>query len=467
MSTLPNPLSNVVDVAVQVSAQLPVTPTFNQGLVIGTSAVIPSVTGPNPRLRQYSSLVQMLTAGFTTTSPEYIAMSIYFGQNTNGPAPQSGWVGRQDLTALQTVIPNAANEGLNYVVGDVVTVVQVGGSLGTAKVTTIGAGGAVTGLLVIEGEQGTGYAIATGLATTGGSGTGLEVDITAIGETPLQAISACRLASTAWYAAVVLTATDSDSIAIGEWAQAITPASMYMYTTSSAASLNGTTGNVLSTLKAGSYNRALGIYSTTQSGSAPNNIYAAVAVMGVAMGLNTGLANSFYTLKFKSLVGIVTEPLDPPQQSNIEGNNGNLYLNYADSYNWVEQGVVANGQFFDEIINLDMLATDYQFSVVDLLVSNNSAPLDDSGQSQILGAVDGANQRAAVRGFLAGGTWRGVTILNLTAGNALPNGYLSQSPAYSTLTQAQLDARQAAPVYVAIIEAGAIHSVMIGVYVQR
>ena len=48
------------------------------------------------------------------------------------------------------------------------------------------------GGLKTVGQQGTGYSVATGLSTTGGSGTGLQVDITAIGESALQAAMACR-----------------------------------------------------------------------------------------------------------------------------------------------------------------------------------------------------------------------------------------------------------------------------------
>ena len=61
------PLSNVVDVSVVVSQQLPATPTFNAGLVIGSSGVIPSV-GANSRIRQYGAVAQMLADGFTAAS---------------------------------------------------------------------------------------------------------------------------------------------------------------------------------------------------------------------------------------------------------------------------------------------------------------------------------------------------------------------------------------------------------------
>lgn len=458
------PLQPVVDVTVLISPQAPATPTFNQGLIVGTSAIIGSVTGANPRIRQYTTLAQIAADGFATNSPEYIAASIYFSQS---PAPLYLWVGRQDLTAIATITLGAV-PGTGYAVGDTFSITQGGASLGTGIIVAETAG-VPTSVAIIPGQQGTLYSVANNLATVAVTGVGinLEVDITAIGETPLQAIQACRTASPAWYLVVALAAVDADHIAIGEWAQAQTPQLVYFYTTTTAASLNGTTGNVFSVLKTGNYSRAFGIYSTIQGGLAPNNIYAAVAAMGVAMGLNTGLANSYFTMKFKQLVGIVTEPLSQTQINVIEGNNGNLYLSYANSYTWLEQGMVANGQFFDEVLNLDMLGSDIQYSCVDLLVGNPAILQTNPGQGQILNAVNGACSRSAARGFVSGGIWEGVTILNLSPGDAIPNGYLSQSPAYATQSKSDRAARKSMPVYVAIIESGAVHSILIGVYVQQ
>jgi hypothetical protein len=52
------------------------------------------------------------------------------------------------------------------------------------------------------------------------------------------------------------------------------------------------------------------------------------------------------------------------------------------------------------------------------------------------------------------------------AGTALPNGYLVQSPRYNTMSKADIAARKSPPIYVALIEAGAVHFVTIQVLVQ-
>lgn len=81
---------------------------------------------------------------------------------------------------IMTAAIHSGGGGSGYVVGNEVFVTQSGGSDGALKVTSVDGGGAVTGLLVIGNPySGQNYTTATGLATSGGSGTGLMVDITA------------------------------------------------------------------------------------------------------------------------------------------------------------------------------------------------------------------------------------------------------------------------------------------------
>lgn len=459
MATPNLPLQTIVDVVVQVSPQAPTQPTFNQGLIIGNSGIINSQT---TRLVKITSANDLLSLGFTTSSPEYLAAQIYFSQLT--PALFL-WVGAQDPSGLNTVIPHVASEGTGYVVGDILAVVQGPAVGGTVSVSTIGVGGTVTGTTLLT--SGHGYSVANGLTTTGGSGVGAQVDISSIGEPALQAAIACRNARSDWYEFCVLGASSADVSALATWAQSATPVVTYFYVTADVTVLNNTPGNFAAVLKAAAFNRVIGVYSTAQGGLAPNNIYADAALMGVACGLTTGLANSFFTLKFKQLVGITTEPLSINQVGNVESINVNLYLNFNNSFNVFEQGKMADGSFFYHISNLDILVSNIQFSVMGRLVSTPAIPQSDPGETQIIQAVNEAAAQSALIGFIAGGVWKGVQIINLKNGDSVPNGYLAQAYPFSTQSAANRAAGQAMPVYLAIIEAGAIHFVVIGVYVQR
>jgi hypothetical protein len=456
------PLSLIVDVTVQVAAQAAAAPQFNQGLIIGPSAVIPSV-GVASRTRLYLGLAGMLSDGFTSASPEYIAAQIYFSQS---PAPQYLWIGRQDLTSLNTVVPHSGSEGTGYVVGDIITVVQVGASGGTLQVTAVGGSGQVTGVSILT--DGTGYTVATGLPTSGGTGSGAEVDISVIGETPLTAVQACRVSSPSWWGCMVTDAATADNEAIAGFVQAMTPVGAYFCTTGDAAVLNNVTNNLGAYLKAAALNRTFVDYATTQGGAAPNNIYACAAVMGVMMGLNTGLPSSAFTMKFKLMTGIIPEPLTISQINAIEGNNVNLYLGYAnDDYTIFEQGTTpVSGTYMDQILSRDIIAAAIQFNVMNLLVGTPSIPQTDPGETQLIHAVNQSANAQVITGWIAPGTWEGVTIINLVAGDPLPLGYLAQSYPYATQTPANRAARQAMPIYLAIIEAGATHSLLVGIYIQ-
>lgn len=459
------PISDIVNIVVNISPQAPLQPTFNMGLIVGSSAVIPSYTGTNPRIRQYSSLAQILADGFNTSSPEYLAAQIYFSQS---PKPQFVFIGRQDLTAISACVVNPSAEGTGYVVGDVLTVLQGGASNGLVKVSAIGGSGQVTAVTLFV--QGTGYTVATALATTGGTGTGAQINITALGESCLQAAEACRATNYQWYGLMVIGAAKQDHEDIAAWAQSITPVVMYFGQTSDGDALAGTAGNIFSALKALNYNRAFMLYSSTQGGNAPSNVYAGAAAMGSVMGQNTGLAGSYFTEKFKVLVGIVAEPLTEAQKATIEGNNGNLYLSYGNAYTFVEQGVVSNGQFLDELVQLDMLVSAMQYALMNVLTETPAIPQTDPGQALLLHAVNQACDTSVSIGFIAPGTWDGPSLpppLKLANGQALPKGYLAQSAPYSTQPSADRQARKAMPIFVNLIEAGAAHFLTVQVNVQR
>lgn len=462
------PLQSIIDVTVLVSPQAPSPPQFNQAMILGESAVIPPWGGSNPRIREYTSLAGMLTDGFTTGEPEYIAAQIFFSQT---PTPQSIWIGRKDATgtSILTAVPHTGVLGTGYVVGDLLAITGGGGSNGIVQVLSIGASGALATVGIVQ--DGTGYT--AGTETTSaitGSGSGGEVDITVGNEGTVQALQYCRNASNVWYAFYLATGSGSTAAvieAVAAWAETAMPLVTFFYDTSDVAVISSSTLDVCSNLKALNYTRSIGMYATNQGGNFPNNVYAGAALMGVAMGLNTGLANSFFTLKFKQLVGIATEPLSTTQVVDAEGKNCNLYLSYANAYEITEQGTMAGGRFFDEILNLDVLVADIQFSLMTEFVDNPSIPQTDPGEALLIHTVNAAAGRAVQRGFLAPATWEGVKIINLAPGDPVPNGYLAQAYSYSTQSTANRQARQAMPIYLAICEAGAVHFLTIGVYVQR
>jgi uncharacterized protein len=105
------------------------------------------------------------------------------------PEPSQVTIGAAatNLTAIQTVAVGASG-GAAYVDGDTLTIVQTGASGGTVKVTSVSASGAVTGISLAA--PGTGYAVGTNLATSGGTGSGAQVNISAVAALPTLKITA-------------------------------------------------------------------------------------------------------------------------------------------------------------------------------------------------------------------------------------------------------------------------------------
>ena len=480
MSTQPLPLSILCDVSVSITPAGVSVPNFNQGIIIGNSGRIPSY-GANSRcvLVPTSTVDTSLSAlGYQPTDPEYIEAQLYADQT---PQAQYLWMGCQDPTALQTITVDSGHGGTNWSAGDTFLVLQSNASYGYGRVLTATGGVALT-VQVISGQQGTGYSVASHLFTTAqlpSTGTGLQVNITASGETPLQAVTACRVAQPAWYTVSTTTATDTDNVAITAYLQNAQPAAQLIYSTQSLSALQGTVGNVFSLIKAANYSRAHGCYSTTQNGLAPNNAYISGAIAGKAMGLNTGLANSNFSLAAKTLIGVTPEPLTQAQINVFAGtpglgfgNNGNSYNNYADSYDFYYQGVNGNGLNFMTVLGLDMVAADAQISILNVLQSLPSIPQTDAGQALILNAVRGACSRSAYRGFIAGGVWNGIAIPllptgGLTPGTSLPNGFWVGSSSFSTQSSGDRALFKSMPVYIAVILAGTQQSFLIAVNVQQ
>lgn len=278
-------------------------------------------------------------------------------------------------------------------------------------------------------------------------------------ETAAQAVSACRATNTDWYACYICDAAKADIIAVAPIIEAATPVSTFFYTTKDAEVKANTAGNVCETLKGAKYTRTIGLYSTVD--------YAGAGVMGYAMGANTGLDNSAYTLCYKIIVGVNPETLTSAEVTIIKNLNCNVYVNRGYTYNSFEQGIVAAGTPYDEIINIDVLTNEIQLGIMDLLAGVPKIPQTDEGTALLVNAVSGACIKAKRKGFIAPGVWNAGSIKSLNTGDMLSNGYLVLADTIAEQTQADRDARKAPNIYVPIKLAGAIEHVIVSVTVNR
>lgn len=288
---------------------------------------------------------------------------------------------------------------------------------------------------------------------------GRQDDTDGNAETAQEAVEACRAVNNDWYACYVANATSADIEAVAGAVEAMLPESAYFYTTSDEDVKAGTAGNIMETLKNKSYERTFGQYSTTP--------HAAAAIMGYAMGANTGGANSSYTLAYKTLVGVAPEPLSTTEANNILKLNGNVYTQYGPKFKLLVQGTMASGVHFDEKLNLDMLKAEIQIGAINALVQANKIPQTEDGTSLLVSAIEEQCEKSVTRGAIAPGVWKKEPIMTLQTGDVLSKGYLVLAGRIEDQTQDERDKRMAPPIYVPVKMAGAIEHAVIGVIVNR
>mgnify|MGYP003369405187 FL=1 len=295
----------------------------------------------------------------------------------------------------------------------------------------------------------------------------------------LTAARACRSANSEWYVLIPLGASEADVLTLADWAESAQPVTILAYTTGESVNLSlhenasGTdadqdTEGIFRKLKAKGYRRSFGQYCNQ-----PDTPDAVAATMGYAMGANDGTINSAYTLAYKHLPGVTPDDLTENQVSYVvgtstsEGVNGNVYINRQDSYNVLQQGRMADGTPFDEIIYLDMLMDRITLNVMDLLYKARKIPDTDPGVTQIMNVINNACDQFVNIGYIAPGVWKDGDILKLKYGDTLAKGYLVQAESVDNQSQADRENRLSPPIYVSIKLAGAIEYITIPIKVNR
>lgn len=281
--------------------------------------------------------------------------------------------------------------------------------------------------------------------------TQILVGVKGTSETFLQALTACRQANTDWYIACLIGAADTDITACAQYIETASPVCTQFYTTTDSDVINGVTGNLCSTLQSANYSRTLGQYS-----SAPNAV-ASIAGYACAEGLENAAI-----LEFQTEPGVTPEPLTQQQSATLKSLNCNFLATRGD-YTFFQYGTMANGSWFDDILGMDILKYDIQSAILNVLTSTTKVPQTDAGVELITQAIATACQKAVDREYIAAGTWTGGSVGSLNNGDTLPNGYSIQVGKIADQPATDKANRVAPPIYVCIIRAGAIQSVVITV----
>ena len=283
-------------------------------------------------------------------------------------------------------------------------------------------------------------------------------------ETLLQAVNAC-LQYTNWYGLAIADSADLVEADVISVAAAIEASSLSRILAVTTADVNvlvsGNTDNIGYKLKAADYSRTFWQYSSSSK-------YAAISAFGRAFTVNFTGNNTTITLKFKTEPGVTHETLTTAQASAIDAINGNVYVYYANDTAIIQQGVMANGDFFDERHGLDWLQNYVQTNLYNLLyTSTTKIPQTDAGVTRLMTNVEASLDQAVNNGLVAPGVWNGGPIGQIESGDTLTKGYYVYADAVANQAQSDREARKSPVIQAAIKLAGAIHYADVQINVVR
>jgi len=482
------PISSVVNVTVNLTPTPSPTPNLSTLLVLGTSAVIDTVS----RIMTFASLTAV-GQYFGTTSEEYLAAQAWFAQS---PTPRNILIGAWAKTATHgqlwcaplstanTLIAawNAVTNGGFSVSIDGGAVVHLTGmnfsaaanlnavaAIISAALTASGASCAYNAnkndFVITSTTTGTASSVSFLTAPTAGvdisgmmgglvtsSGAYLAPGVAA--ESALQCVQLFdNLFGGQWYGLNIPSNTASDVMSVAAYIEADAIAHFYFDTSQDANCIvPGSTTDIMYTAMQALFTHSAIQYSST-SGSAVCSLASKI------LTTNWDGQNTTITLMFKQEPGITPENLSQTQAGAIFAKNGNVYAAYNDGTNNIVSGITPSGQYIDTVIGVDWLKLAIQNAVYNGLRSLPKVPQTDAGMHQIGTWISAVCDQAVTNGLAAPGVWTGPSFGQLVTGQTLSKGYYIYVPPISTQSQSQRQARVSVPIQVAVKLAGAVQDV--------
>ncbi|WP_447880355.1 DUF3383 domain-containing protein [Serratia fonticola] len=488
------PISNIVSVTVNMALRAAQGRNFGALLIVGGSPVIDG----NQRMRSYSSITQV-GADFGMNTPEYSAASLYFQQ---APQPKALFIGRWVkadqaallrcgiLTPAQMAISTWATvtDGSMKITidGTAKTITALNFSAETnlngvaARITEKLTTGTVTWdaansrFLITSKTSGASSAVGYGSANTAGTDVSAMMKAVqnagalAIARAAAENIQSCifKLAdmSTGWYGLQIAdtSLSDDDVVSVAAFIQSEDVSRIYGHTTQNTGALDlDNTTDIASKLKALTYGRTFVQYSSASP-------YATASIFGRAFTVNFLGNNTTITLKFKQQPGISAEFLTQSQANTLTAKNCNVFVHYDNDTAIIQEGVMSNGDFFDERHGLDWLQNYVQNNLYNVLyTSTTKVPQTDPGVTRLLTSVNGSLEQGVTNGLIAPGVWNGDPVGELNTGDTLTAGYYTYAPPVASQSQAERDTRRAPVIQCAIKLAGAVHFADVIINVNR
>jgi hypothetical protein len=488
-------VSRLVNVDVVITPTGARSPNLSTLLVFDTSTVIDVVT----RKRTYNTLAE-LAVDFDANSEAYKAAAIFFDQR---PSPTQIQIGRWAKTAsagqLYGGVLSAADQTLANFTGiddgEFKIAVDGGGAADVGPCDFTGAANLNAVAAIITTALGGGKTCVWNAslarfiitsATTGAASSISFMTAPAAG-TDISALLKGRAADGGYRADGVAAQTalatlelfdnqfagqfyavffpgitvDADHEAVAGYIEGLGGQHFYWVGSTEAGCIDpASTTDIMYVLKQLNYEQTAVQYSST-------NINAVMSLAAIVAVVDWNGNNTALTLMYKQEPGVVAESLTATQADAIQAKNGNVYVNYANGTAIVQTGVTPSGQFIDTIVGVNWLAGSIQSNVFNLLYTLPKVPQTDDGMNAIATQIEAACAQGVVNGLVAPGVWNAGGFGQLKQGDWLDKGFYIYAPPVASQNEADRAARKSVSFQVAAKLAGAVHTVLITVYVNQ
>jgi hypothetical protein len=207
-------------------------------------------------------------------------------------------------------------------------------------------------------------------------------------------------------------------------------------------------------------------YSVVQYSS--TSPYAVASLLGRLLTVNFNGNKTTITLDFKTEPGIVAESLNTSQANALDAKRYNYFVNFDNNTAIIQTGVTPSGIFIDSIYNAIWFRNRVQTDLYNALyLSPTKIPQTDAGNQQLAAVMEKAGDAALNNGYAGPGIWTSAGFGALNQGDTLSKGYYVYTPPISSQSVSDRQARKSVPFQMALLEAGAIHSVQLTVNVTR
>lgn len=372
---------------------------------------IPLIVGPNPTttLAYYTSASALLTAGFTTSSIEYIYAVELMEQAL---VPVQFGVGKRTTAVAQvdTIAVNTLTSGHIYtftINGHVLTYTATGGDTQQSILTQLNTQlAAITPTFAAGVVTGTGAsALLTITSSTPGAGityTAVDALLTHALVTPNNGIAndlqniINATNGNLWYGMVLASNQSYDILQAASFIEA-TGNRIFVAATNDSNVPTSLTTDLASTLQGLSYKRTALMYSPVSY-----NLGMDAAWVGGQLPQTPGAS----TWDLKNLVGIAPDVYTSSQLTNMIGapgvsfgKNVNIFSTVG-GVNVTQPGIMVGGQFIDTTIFIDWLRVTMQNAIFAQMVNLPKIPFTDKG----LAVIENQVRNVLIQGSDAGGS---------------------------------------------------------------